>query len=119
MTREEKKGEELKCKGIKKFIGKFEDVIPEVLGQLEHVDFVYFDGNHQKEATLNYFEMCLQKVANDSVFVFDDIHWSKGMEEAWEEICRHSSVTVSMDLFHVGIVFFRKECQKQHFIVKY
>ncbi len=109
----------LKCSGVKQLVGEFDEVLPTVINQLEQIDFVYFDGNHQKQPTLDYFQMCLGKVNNNSVFVFDDIHWSEGMEEAWEVICAHPDVTVSLDLFNVGIVFFRKECQKQHFIVKY
>ena len=81
-------------------------------------DLVYFDGNHQKEATLNYFQQLLPTAHNDSVFIFDDIHWSQGMEEAWETICKHPSVKVSIDTFHIGVVFFRREQAKQHFKIR-
>lgn len=110
---------QLKCAGVKQFSGKFSDVLPELLPNIRSLDFVFFDGHHEYEATLKYFERCLQKANNDSVFVFDDIHWSKGMEEAWAKIIAHPDITVSIDLFQLGIVFFRKECQKQHFIIKY
>ncbi|MFT4576817.1 MAG: putative O-methyltransferase YrrM [Polaribacter sp.] len=82
------------------------------------LDFVYFDGNHQKEATLKYFEYCLQHINNNSVFVFDDIHWSKSMEEAWGEIKKHPKVKVTIDTFQWGIVFFRKEQEKEHFTIR-
>ncbi len=82
------------------------------------LDLVYFDGNHQKEATLNYFQFCLQHINNNSVFVFDDIHWSKSMEEAWEEIKKHPKVKVTIDTYQWGFVFFRKEQEKEHFIVR-
>jgi predicted O-methyltransferase YrrM len=81
-------------------------------------DFVFFDGNHQKEATLNYFEMLLPKAHNDTVFVFDDIYWSKGMAEAWETIKLHPKVTVTIDTFFWGFVFFRKEQEKEHFMIR-
>ena len=81
-------------------------------------DLVYFDGNHQKEATLNYFQKLLPATHNDSVFIFDDIHWSQGMEEAWETIRKHPSVKVSIDTFHIGLVFFRREQAKQHFKIR-
>ncbi|MEP6260319.1 MAG: class I SAM-dependent methyltransferase [Gillisia sp.] len=79
---------------------------------------IYFDGNHQKEATLKYFEMLLPLAHNDSVFIFDDIHWSKGMEEAWEEIKAHPRVQVTIDSFFWGIVFFRQEQEKEHFTIR-
>ncbi|MCG8578376.1 MAG: class I SAM-dependent methyltransferase [Bacteroidales bacterium] len=111
--------EEMHCDNVNQIVGQFQDVLPELCSQLEEIDFVFFDGHHEKNATLNYFNNCLPYAVNNSVFVFDDIHWSKGMEEAWEIICSHPKVTVSMDLFQLGIVFFRQECQKQHFIVRY
>ena len=84
----------------------------------QQFDLIYFDGNHQKEATLQYFETCIQSAHNDSVFIFDDIHWSKEMEIAWQEIKKHPSVTVSIDTYQWGIVFFRKEQEKEHFTIR-
>jgi len=82
-------------------------------------DFVYFDGNHQKKATLEYFNSLVQLTKNDSVFIFDDIHWSKEMEEAWEEIKAHPKVTITIDTFFWGFVFFRAETKhKEHFTIR-
>ncbi|MGM0934905.1 MAG: O-methyltransferase [Bacteroidota bacterium] len=81
-------------------------------------DLIYFDGHHTKEATLKYFKLLLPTAHNDSVFVFDDIHWSRGMEEAWEIIKKHPEVRVSIDTFHLGLIFFRKEQVKQDFIIR-
>ena len=78
---------------------------------------IYFDGNHSKKATLDYFEALLPTISNDSVWIFDDIHWSADMEEAWEIIKNHPKVTVTIDTFQWGIVFFRAEQQKEHFII--
>lgn len=81
-------------------------------------DFVFFDGNHTKEATLEYFNELLPTANNDSVFIFDDIHWSKGMTEAWEEIKEHQQITVTIDTYFWGFVFFRKEQVKEHFKIR-
>ena len=78
---------------------------------------IYFDGNHSKKATLNYFEALLPTISNDSVWIFDDIHWSAEMEEAWEIIKKHPKVSVTIDTFQWGIVFFRAEQEKEHFII--
>lgn len=85
----------------------------------EPVDFVYFDGCHTKEMTLYLFDKMLLKAGESSVFVFDDIRWSAGMEEAWKHIVAEKRVTLSIDLFQVGIVIFKKEISKQHFALKY
>lgn len=84
----------------------------------KHFDCIYFDGHHNKEATIQYFETLLPKAHNDSVFVFDDIYWSKEMTKAWEYIKSHNAVTVTVDCFHLGFVFFRKEQAKEHFKIR-
>lgn len=78
---------------------------------------IYFDGNHSKKATLDYFEALLPTISNDSVWIFDDIHWSNDMEEAWGIIKNHPKVSVTIDTFQWGIVFFRAEQEKEHFII--
>jgi len=81
-------------------------------------DFIFFDGHHNKSATIQFFEALLPKAHNDSVFVFDDIYWSKGMTEAWEYIKNHNAVIVTVDTFYLGVVFFRKEQEKEHFKIR-
>lgn len=109
----------LKLKNITSLVGNFDEVLPKVLNKVNTLDFVFFDGNHRKQATLNYFEQCLKKTTEDSVFVFDDIYWSEEMMEAWEEIKNNTRVTITLDLFFMGIVFFRKEQAKQHFLIRF
>ena len=79
---------------------------------------LFIDGNHKKKATLEYFQKLLPYVHNDSVMIFDDIHWSKEMEEAWEEIKAHPEVKVTIDTFQWGLVFFRREQVKEHFVIR-
>ncbi len=81
-------------------------------------DLVYVDGNHNKKKTLEYFENLLDRIYDDTVIIFDDIYWSKEMTEAWNQIIKNSKVTVSIDTFYWGFVFFRKEQQKQHFTIR-
>ncbi|MNQ43957.1 hypothetical protein D3C85_576980 [compost metagenome] len=88
--------------------------------QLSALDFqlIYFDGHHSKKATVDYFELLLPTSSNDSVWIFDDIHWSPEMEEAWEVIKNHPKVRVTIDTFQWGLVFFRREQEKQHFVIR-
>ena len=97
---------------------KFEDYLKTYNPQPTTYNLIYFDGNHSKKATLAYFELLLPTITNDSVWVFDDIHWSKGMEEAWKIIKNHPKVTVTIDTFQWGIIFFRKEQEKEHFVIR-
>jgi predicted O-methyltransferase YrrM len=111
--------EKLGIKNYKLITGNFDEQLPVYLKTADQLDFVFFDGNHQKQPTINYFEQCLPKIVNDTVFVFDDIHWSKGMEDAWNEIKQNEKVSVSIDLFFMGIIFFKKDLQKQDFVIKF
>ncbi|WP_457615540.1 O-methyltransferase [Lutibacter sp.] len=101
---------------IKCVVGEFNGTLPKVL--THSFDLIYFDGNHQKKETLNYFNQCLPFFHNNSVAIFDDINWSKEMQETWSEIKNFPEVTITIDTYFWGIVFFRKEQVKQHFVIR-
>jgi predicted O-methyltransferase YrrM len=111
--------ETIGLKNIELIEGNFDDTLPAVVSRLPTVDFVFIDGNHRQEPTERYFLQLLSKNNNDSIFIFDDIHWSIEMEAAWETIKKHPAVSCSIDLFFIGIVFFRNEFkEKQHFRIR-
>jgi predicted O-methyltransferase YrrM len=99
--------------------GNFDDTLSSVFAKQPRVDLFFIDGNHRKTAVLNYFRQCLPYVTDDSVLIVDDIRWSEEMLEAWREICNHQTVTLSLDLFRLGIVFFNHKLKKQHFKIYY
>ena len=105
---------------IKIIEGDFATSLPTYLNSVSQVGMVYIDGNHRYEPTMHYFELLLSKVNEQSILIFDDIYWSAEMEKAWNEIKKHASVTLTIDLFYMGIVFFRKENkQQQHFKIRF
>ncbi len=105
---------------VKIIRGNFDETLPPFLDKTTAVDLAFVDGNHRKVPTIQYFKQLLKKSLESSVFIFDDIHWSSEMEEAWKYIQQHSAVTLTIDLFFIGLVFFRKE-QKvpQHFSIRF
>lgn len=112
--------EQLGIQNIQLIEGDFANTLPKLLQQLNCIDFAYVDGNHRKVPTLDYFNQLLAKSHENTVTIFDDIHWSAEMEAAWETIKDHDSVTLSIDLFFIGIIFFKKEFKvKQHFIIRF
>lgn len=105
---------------IRQVVGNFDDVLLGELQRLPKIDFVFIDGNHRKLPTLQYFHEILKKSHSDTVFVFDDIHWSDEMEQAWQLVKGHSAVTLSMDLFFIGIVFSKNIfSDKHHYSIRY
>ncbi len=110
---------QLQIGNIETSIGDFKTTLPTVLEKTKKANMVFFDGNHQEEPTLAYFEMCLKYKTNQSVFIFDDIHWSEGMTKAWNKIKGHPETVVTLDLFFLGIVFFDTRLTKQDFKIKF
>ncbi len=101
-------------------VGNFDNTLRETLVNIFKLDLAFIDGNHRKIPTLDYFELLLKKSNNESIFIFDDIHWSSEMEEVWKEIKQHPAVTLTVDLFFVGLVFFSSQFKaKQHFTIRY
>jgi len=109
----------LSCPNIRLVTGNLDHTLQEELQKITRLDFAFFDANHRYQPTVDYFEKCLEKAHEDSLFVFDDIHWSDEMQAAWQYIQAHSEVRVTIDLFYVGLVFFRKKQPKQHFVLKF
>jgi predicted O-methyltransferase YrrM len=100
--------------------GNFDEQLPRWLAQNKSVDFAFIDGNHAFEPTMAYFDSLLEIVQDHTILVFDDIHWSEEMEAAWAQISAHPRVTLSIDLFFIGVVFFRKEfAQKQQVSIRF
>jgi len=111
--------QDLNLENIELHVGNFDLILPDIIARQPSLDFVYIDGNHRKDATLNYFKWCLPKVTENSLLIFDDIYWSEGMKEAWTEIKNHPDVTVTIDLFWIGLVYFKKGQAKEHFKLKF
>jgi predicted O-methyltransferase YrrM len=95
--------------------GSFEAHLEPSLNELKQVDLMFFDGNHQYKPTWQYFTSALPYTTENSVFIFDDIYWSKEMKDVWQQIKNHPQVTVTIDLYKFGLVFFKRGQRKQHF----
>ena len=100
--------------------GNFDNSLPLYFNTISTIGFAYVDGNHSYEPTMRYFNLLLNKSNQDSIFIFDDIHWSREMEMAWKEIKEDQRVSLTIDLFYIGIVFLKKENkEKENFIIRF
>ncbi|MEP6927947.1 MAG: class I SAM-dependent methyltransferase [Ginsengibacter sp.] len=112
--------DKLGVKNVSLIQGNFDMALNKTLTTINKVDFAFIDGNHRKHATLNYFSELKKKSSDSSIFVFDDIHWSIEMEQAWKHIQEHPSITLTIDLFFIGLVFFKPDFKvKQHFAIRF
>jgi len=100
-------------------VGEFDAILDRVLESVDRLDMIFVDGNHRKNPTIDYFEKCAKLATENSVFMFDDIHWSPGMQSAWNTIKKDKRVSVTIDLFWIGLVFFKTDITKQDFVVRY
>ena len=100
----------------KSLVGPFDEVLEKQLdlSQLKP-DYVFIDGNHKYEPTIRYFHQILPYVGEGGAMVFDDIYWSSEMQQAWKEICNCQEVSVSIDLYFLGICYIRRNQAKEHF----
>lgn len=100
-------------------VGNIDHTIDEKLASLDQVDFVWMDANHRFEPTMRYFNLLKKKATENTVIVLDDLYWSPGMTKAWKAIINDPDVTLTIDLYRLGMVFFRKKQPKQHFVLKF
>ncbi len=106
----------LNIKGIN---DSFENALPEIVNNSYKKLFIFIDGNHKKESTLRYYNQFLTKLHNNRIMIFDDINWSNGMREAWKEIKSDPGSKITIDLFFMGIVIFKKDIHKQNFVIRF
>ncbi|HMP25185.1 MAG TPA: class I SAM-dependent methyltransferase [Saprospiraceae bacterium] len=96
--------------------GAFAATLPTALTNLATLDLLFLDGDHRADATLGYFAQCLPFANEQSVFVIADIHWSEAMQQAWQQMRQHPRISLSIDVFHFGVLFFHKAArQTEHY----
>jgi len=101
-------------------VGNFDETLPLVLARSTGIDLAFIDGNHRRAPTLQYFAELLHTMNNPGIIIFDDIHWSRDMEAAWQDIKDHPASMLTIDLFFIGLVFFNPAFKvKQHFVIRF
>ncbi|MFW6020091.1 MAG: O-methyltransferase [Bacteroidales bacterium] len=78
-------------------------------------DLVFIDADHSYSGTLDFYNLLKNITTHNSVLIFDDIYWSRGMKKAWKSIIQDKHVSVSLATMRFGLVFFKKNIARQHF----
>ena len=109
----------LNFKKIETVLGNFKDTYEKKAEEYKKLDLIFVDGNHQEKATINYFETLINYSHNKTIIIFDDIHWSIGMENAWKYIKDSKKTSLTIDLFFIGIVFLDPKLSKENYIIRF
>lgn len=105
---------------IKLLRGNFDYTLSAAISAMPAINMVFIDGNHRYEPTITYVTKLLPGLDENSCLILDDIHWSLEMEKAWEDVKKLPEVTLTIDLFFMGLVFFKNDFyQKQHFNIRF
>jgi predicted O-methyltransferase YrrM len=104
---------------IKLLQGSFDDLLPGIRGKNINPGLVFIDGNHREEPLVKYFSKMAEISDDKTVIIVDDIHTSSEMERAWERIKKHNNVSFTVDIFRMGMVFFRKGMNHSDYIIRY
>lgn len=55
---------------------------------------------------------------SNEIILIDNIHQNKKSFEEWQKIIQNKEISVTIDLYHFGLIFFRKKQAKEHFKVR-
>lgn len=115
----EKNLQKLNIRNVELLSENLDDLLPKLLEGIPELDFILIDGNHSKDSILNYFKSCLPKMSNQSMMVFEDIYRKREMTSAWQEIKSNPEVSITIDLFWIGLVFVRRAQRKEDFFIRF
>ncbi len=115
----EKNLQKLNIRNVELLSGNLDELLPKLLEGIPELDFILIDENHSKVSILNYFKCCLPKMSKQSMMVFEDIYRSREMTSAWQEIKSNSEVSVTIDLFWIGLVFVGRAQRKEDFFIRF
>lgn len=79
----------------------FDDAL-DALDWPDGIDMTWIDGQHEKSATLHYFQRIRDSLNPGAVVVFDDITWSQDMREAWNRLRCTAGFSDTIDLGRIG-----------------
>lgn len=83
------------------------------------VDFVTVEGISDPETEQAQLLQLWPRLHTGSVVVIRNIYHDAASKRLWRMIQSKPEVTVTIDLFHVGLVFFHKGQAKEDFMIRY
>lgn len=109
---------ELGCTNVELINSTFDEALPFTSDVMSSCNVVYIDGNHTYDATLKYYRLLRECLPEGALMIFDDIYWSEGMHRAWKEIVNSENPQITIDLFHLGLVYLKKDQARETFKIR-
>jgi predicted O-methyltransferase YrrM len=99
--------------------GTFNDVLADLNNKKQKFNLFYIDGDHKGESLSKYFTFCRNNLATEkSVFIIDDINWSKDMFHSWNKIIKDNEAC-SINAGRFGIIIFNEQLPANSYMLKF
>lgn len=88
----------------------------ELFGQIRRDDFprvIYYIDTDEDYLSV------LDDVDEHAILIIEEPHASKNNEKYWNLLKQAETVVVTIDLFHLGLVFFKKGQRKEDFVIRF
>ena len=90
-----------------------ENSVPEI-----NSEFILLNCFNNSDLSQSLIQNFINQPSDDGVLIIRGIHESNEMESIWQNTIANQNIRVSLDLFEIGILLFRKGLQKENFILK-
>jgi predicted O-methyltransferase YrrM len=110
---------EIGLENIRLVNGSFDTALPVLKSYPVTPGLVFIDGDHRREPVLKYFNDIAEISDSKTLVILDDIHQSREMEDAWSQIKKHRNVSVTVDIYRMGLVFFRRGISRSDYVIRY
>jgi len=94
-------------------IGAYHELLPESIVQLQRIDCVFIGKDVGVNDWDTVFEQCEPFIHDSTFFVLAGIRSSTDKQNYWMQYRQHPSVTIAVDLFDMGLLFFQPKLHKQ------
>ncbi|MDD2435944.1 MAG: SAM-dependent methyltransferase [Massilibacteroides sp.] len=99
--------------------GVYQKTVSEVLEHTDKLDFVYFGYPNDSALDIPVFECILPHLHEHSVLILRGIRKTKDRKEFWNRLCARPEVSVTIDVYELGIAFFNHKIHKKNYIVSF
>jgi len=88
-------------------LGEFKIVLNQLISEGRKFDLLYVDGDHSSVAQEELWPLYQALSHEKTIYILDDIYWSKDMTTWWSQKKKSEQFNVAIDLYYFGIL----QCQ--------